>query len=88
MLRLHPLAITRDPFRDLISRCDDAKLQYLEKFAKFVENWSSSGLPGLSKETSLLFSCYAHFFGCCAVARYLLSDLGFSYSWRNFSQIF
>ena len=67
----------KDAFREPILRCDDFKLQYLEKFAHFIQTWSSSGMRCLSKETCLALKHTS--LSLCSLAKYLLSDLGFSY---------
>ena len=67
----------KDLFREPISSCDDFKLHYLEKFAQFIETWYCSGLPCLSKETCLAVKHTS--LALCDIAKYLLSDLGFSY---------
>ena len=67
----------KDMFREPISSCDDFKLHYLEKFAQFIETWYCSGLPCLSKETCLAVKHTS--LALCDIAKYLLSDLGFSY---------
>ena len=62
---------------DPVRSSADWKLQFLRKFAAFLERWQQSGQPGLTRETFLAMRQTCLSLADCA--SYLLDMLGFSY---------
>jgi len=66
----------RDPSKDVISSILDWKIEYLEQFCNFLENWKRAG-KGLTKET--FFALSSTISSIIQLSIYLLSSKGFNY---------